>query len=169
MGVLRVTGWQKGVPFVPVISPVTNAWKWPPDPTGAPDSERWPLRTVQLGHRVTRAETDRLHTFHKCTGNILQNWPDVRPENKPTINRLKSCKGTVSCHNATKRKVNSRRKGGKIRNRWRLNTLLRNQQAKSKSNKKGAQRIPGDKPKYKQNIPKCAGFCKNINNEMQSW
>ena len=49
-GVLRVTGWQKGVPFVPVTSPVSNAWEWPPNPTAAPDSERWPLRTVLLGH-----------------------------------------------------------------------------------------------------------------------
>ena len=28
---------------------------------------------------------DRFHTFHKCTGHILQNWPYVRPENKSTL------------------------------------------------------------------------------------
>ena len=73
---------------------------------------------VTLENRAARAPCDlcrdRFHTLHKCTGNILQNWPYVRPENKCTINRLKSYKGTSSCHNLMKLKISSRKKSEKI-------------------------------------------------------
>ena len=57
MGVLRVTNWQKGVLFcLTDVSVQLMAQKWPTVPPVASNSERWPLRTVQLRHHVTRAE-----------------------------------------------------------------------------------------------------------------
>ena len=60
MGILRVTDWQKGIPFcLSDISTQLMALKWPTIPTVASDSERWPLRTLQLRHHVTWPEKER--------------------------------------------------------------------------------------------------------------
>ena len=59
-GVLRVTGWPKGVPFcLSDVSMQLMAQKWPTFPKATSDSERWSLRTVRLRHHVTWEKKDR--------------------------------------------------------------------------------------------------------------
>ena len=60
MGSLRVTDWQKGIPFCRSdISVQLIALKWPSIPPVTSASERWPPRTLKLRRHVPRAEKDR--------------------------------------------------------------------------------------------------------------
>ena len=89
MGVLRVTGWQKGVPLVPVILCAHNG-QLSQQPCPA---VRGDLRTVWLKHHVIRAENDRDSGSNRATPRSAIPWT-TEGAREGSGQHLRSCKST---------------------------------------------------------------------------